>query len=415
MSAVLKNLARSALAVPGLVPVAQAAAPAESEAAYRYTYYSEDDSPASRTDGGAQERYKIQVHQFYLMMPFGEHMSWDVETSFEGMSGASPVYTYKDEEDVTRVHMSGASKEGRFDLYGSGRYYWSEAEAGVTSGFSIERDYTALFAGTDGSLQINDQMTTLSGGLSLGYDIINPTQDYSDPDQQQANTPGRYAAKDKTILQVSAYEGVGQVIDMNTVVQGGISVTHKSGYLSDPYREYPGAQVPADIRPDNRTVFTVSGGMRKYFPGLDGALHADARILADTWDIFSSTWDLAWYQNYAPNFQWFVDNAIDFQLVPKIRYYQQTAAFFYEIPDFGEIPPEDYFSPDNTSYYSSDPRLSKYGALSLALSLKTDFRQFSWTVSGERYAANPSYGFNDEETPGLPSFWRVTTGLDYRF
>jgi len=414
MSAVLKNLARSALAVPGMVSVAQAAAPAEAETGYRFTYYSEDDSPASRSDGGAQERYKIQVHQFYLMMPFGDHMSWDIETSFESMSGASPAYTYQNDEDVTRVYMSGASTERRFDLYGSGRYYWSEAEAGATAGFSKERDYTAFFAGTDGSIQLNEQMTTISGGLSAGYDILNPTQDFTDPQQQQANTPGRYAAKDESIWQVSAYEGVGQVIDMNTVVQAGISVTHKNGYLSDPYREYAGAEVPYDIRPDNRTLLTLSGGARRYFPGPDAALHADVRFLVDTWDIFSSTWEVAWYQNYAPGWNWFVDNAVDFQLVPKLRYYQQTEAYFYEIPDHGVADP--YYTADTTTYYSSDPRLSKYGALSIGLSLKTDFRRFSWTVGGERYAANPSYGFNgEEETPGLVSFWRVSTGLDYRF
>jgi hypothetical protein len=414
MSEAVKQLARSALAIPGLVSMAQAAAPANSEAGYQYTYYTEDDSPDSRTDGGAQERYTIQVHQFYLMMPYGSNMSWDVEGSFETMSGASPVYTYKDDEDVTRVYMAGASIERRFDLYGSGRYYWSQAEIGGQAGISVEQDYLALSSGIDGSLQINDQMTTLSGGATIGYDLLDPTQDYSEPGDQQAFTPGRFAAKDQTKWQVSVFEGISQIIDMNTVVQAGASLTHRSGYLSDPYRERSGAEVPYDIRPDSRTIFTMSAGARRYFSGINGALHLDARFLADSWDILSLTTDLSWYQNYAPDWEWFVSNEVDFQLVPSLRYYLQTAAYFYEIPDHGEADP--FYTADTTTYYSSDPRLSKYGALSLGLALKTDFRNFSWTLAAERYAANPSYGFSfDEETPGLPAFWRVTSGLDYSF
>ncbi|MCH8530486.1 MAG: DUF3570 domain-containing protein [Saccharospirillum sp.] len=414
MSNTLKKLATSALAVPGMMPFVQAQQPAESEAAYRFTFYSEDDSPASRTDGGAQERYQIQVHQFYLLMPYGSNMSLDVEGSFESMSGASPAYTYLDEEGVTRVYMSGASIEQRFDLYAQGRYYWSQAEAGIKGGFSIERDYRAVSTGIDGSLQINDQMTTLSGGISVGYDVINPTQDFSDTELQQANTPGRFAAKDQSIWQVSVYQGVGQIVDMNTVVQAGISVTHRSGYLSDPYREYSGAVVPYDIRPDNRTVFTLNTGLRRFMPNFNAALHADVRFLVDTWDIFSSTVELGWYQNFAPDIGWMVNNGVAFQVVPKVRYYQQTEAYFYEIPDHGEADP--FYTADTTRYYSSDPRLSNYGALSGKLSLKTTFRSFAWNLTGERYVANPAYGFNaSEETPGLPSFWRISTGLDYRF
>jgi hypothetical protein len=109
-----------------------------------------------------------------------------------------------------------------------------------------------------------------------------------------------------------------------------------------------------------------------------------------------------------------VRNGIAFQLVPKLRYYQQTEAYFYEIPDHGEADP--FYTADSTRYYSSDPRLSRYGALSAKLSLKTTFREFAWNLTGERYAANPAYGFNgSEETPGLPAFWRISTGLDYQF
>jgi len=160
---------------------------------------------------------------------------------------------------------------------------------------------------------------------------------------------------------------------------------------------------------------TLSLGVRRYLPNLDAAVHVDYRLLADSWDIFSNTLDVDYYQNWAPNWNFFSKNGIAFQVVPGIRYYQQTAAYFYEIPDVNSTSGAVY-TVDSTTYYSSDPRLSGYGAIAFKTKLKIDYKQFSLNAAAERYAGNPAYGFNfDEDIPGLPAYWRFTTGLDYRF
>ncbi|EAR09043.1 DUF3570 domain-containing protein [Reinekea blandensis] len=418
MSDVLKKLTASALAIPGMASSVAAAGPAQSEASYRYTYYTEDDSPAARDDAGiAQERYTIQVHQFHLLMPVKDKYSVTVESSFEHMAGASPVYTYVPEgEEEVYTHFAGASKELRYDLTAAGRVYGATTEAGAAAYFSIERDYIALNAGIDGAAQINDQMTTLSGGLSFGYDWMSPTtlRDEGSEDQA-ANEPGRYYANDESKWQVSVSEGIGQIINMNLVVQGNATFTYKKGYLSDPYRDCPHAEsVPCDIRPSTRSVGTLSLGARRFLPDLNAAVHADYRLFLDSWGIASSTIDLDYYQNWAPNWSFFTNNGVNIQVVPGLRYYVQTSAYFYEVPDLNENDP--FYTVDTTTFYSSDPRLSHYGALAAKLRVNADFRNFTLNTYAERYAANPAYGFNfDEEAPGLPGFWRFGTGLDYRF
>lgn len=419
MSDKLRKLTASALAIPGMVSTAQAAAPAESEASYRYTFYREDNSPAARDDsGGSQPRYTIQVHQFHLLMPVKDKYTLNVETSYEYMNGASPVYSYIPEgEEEVYSHFAGASKENRFDFTVSGRRYGSTSELGAGAYLSIERDYLALSGSLDGNVQINEQMTTISGGISAGWDRMEPTTIYEEGSATQAaNEPARYNAHEQTKWQVSVFEGIGQIINMNTVVQASASFTYKNGYLSDAYRDCGvyADDVPCDIRPSSRAMGTVSLGGRMYLPSRNAAVHADYRLFLDTWDIASSTIDLDYYQNWAPPWSFFENNSVNVQVIPGLRYYLQTGAYFYEVPDLNDGVP--YYSAATTTYYSSDPRLAHYGAISAKLRLRVDFRDFTWNANAERYAANPGYGLNfDEDVPGLPAFWRFGTGLDYRF
>ncbi|MBU2865171.1 DUF3570 domain-containing protein [Reinekea forsetii] len=437
MSNKLKLLASSALAIPGMSAQISAAGPAESEASYRYTYYQEDKSDVARDDSNtANPRYNIQVHQFHLLHPIDQHLAVNAEVSYEYMSGSSPAASYiADGEDEVSTYYSGASEERRFDATTSARYYFSEADIGAGAYISKERDYLALSGNLDGSMQFNDQMTTISGGLSAGYDWLNPnsgiknskgeTIDIGDlSEEQKADvSAGRLAAYNQTKWQVSVFEGVGQVIDMNTVVQAAVSFTYKAGYLSDPYRDIcdHAENVPCDIRPSSRAAGTLALGGRKYLPKYDAYLHADYRLYLDTWDVASHTLDFDVYKTFAPNIKFFTNNDITIQVAPGIRYYQQNSAFFYEVPNLADYPGGLAYDENTTEYYSSDPRLSWYGALGLKARLKVTYKQFAWNALAERYAGNPAYGFNfsDDpaigEVPGLPAYWRFTTGLDYKF
>lgn len=418
MSSTLKKLTLSALSIPGMLSSAQAAGPAESETSYRYTFYQEDDSPASRDDSGlAQDRYTIQVHQFYLLMPLADKYSVSLESSYEHMSGASPAYSYiASGSDEVTTHFVGASKEQRYDLKASARQYGSTSELGVGSYISVERDYYALSGSLDGSVQINNQMTTLSGGVSAGWDKMNPTTLADEGSTEQSVTePARYNGIDKTKWQLSLFEGVGHIVSRNLVVQASASFTYKSGYLSDPYRDCPhAADVPCDIRPSTRSMGTLFLGARHYLPIVNAALHVDYRLFVDSWDLLSHTVEMDYYQTWAPGLGFFRSNDIYFQFIPGVRYYLQNDAYFYEVPDLNLAEP--FYTVDTLEYYSSDPRLGQYGAISSKFSWRMNVRSLTLDANIERYVANPAFGFNGEEDmPGLPAFWRFGTGVDFRF
>ncbi|MFQ3281112.1 DUF3570 domain-containing protein [Reinekea sp.] len=437
MSRKLKILASSALAIPGMSANVLAAGPAESEASYRYTFYQEDASDVARDDSNTSNpRYNIQVHQFHVLHPIDQHLAVNAEVSYEYMAGASAAASYIEAgEDEVSTHYSGASKEKRFDATTSARYYFSEADVGAGAYLSKERDYFALSSNVDGSMQFNNQMTTVSGGISAGYDWLNPnsgvknskgeTIDIGDLTAAEKATvsPGRLAGYKQNKWQVSVFEGIGQIIDMNTVVQAAVSFTYKNGYLSDPYRDICdyAENVPCDIRPSSRAAGTLALGGRKYFPQYDAYVHADYRLYLDTWDVASHTLDFDVYKTFAPDIKFLTDNNITFQVAPGIRYYQQKSAYFYEVPNLGDFPGGKAYDVNTTEYYSSDPRLSWYGALGLKTRLKITYKQFALVGLVERYAGNPAYGFNFSdnpaigEVPGLPAYWRFTTGLDFKF
>jgi hypothetical protein len=439
MSQKLKLLASSALAIPGMAANVNAAGPAETELSYRYTYYTEDDSNAARDDSlTSNPRYDIQVHQFHVVRPIDQHLAVSGEISYEYMAGASPASSYiKSGTDEVHSYFSGASEEKRIDATTSARYYFSEADVGAGVYISKERDYFALSSSLDGSVQINDQMTTISGGISGGYDWLSPNSgiknssgsiiDIDDltEDQKADVSVGRLAANNQTKWQVSVFEGIGQIIDMNTVAQAAVSFTYKNGYLSDPYRDEDSCDhadsVPCDIRPSSRAAGTLSAGLRRYFPKYDAYLQADYRLYLDTWDIASHTIDLDVYKTFAPSGDFFVNNNITFQVAPGLRYYQQKSAYFYDIPDVDEFAGGIAYDENTTEYYSSDPRLSWYGAISAKGRLRITYKQFALVGLVERYAGNPALGFNFDddpavsEVPGLPAFWRFSTGLDYKF
>jgi hypothetical protein len=124
----------------------------------------------------------------------------------------------------------------------------------------------------------------------------------------------------------------------------------------------------------------------------------------DDWGINSHTFDLAWYQSLP----------FGFQIVPSFRYYSQSQADFYEV-----------FYEDFTSdgLYSSDYRLSPYGAISYRLKLTYTVEDLfgpvdvEAAVSYERYEASGSFAFQrvDVENPGLVAFRLYAARLTVRF
>lgn len=395
MSKTTLNSLAALAAAAATLPVQAESAPTEQVLAYRFSQYQEADAPRERTATPTTERYSIDVHQFRYARPLGEDWYLNSEFQYETMSGASPQQTYENADGKSVLMMSGASiDETRYDLKVAPKRYFSGAMNGLLDGtlggnaaLSLENDYQSIALGVDGSLELFNKLTTLSGSLSMSMDELSP----SDIDIYPARKPADGRGK----RSVSLYEGVTQVIDKNRVVQIGVGYTRLSGYLSDPYKW-------EDRRPDQRDQLTVNGQYRQFFNVGDGAAaHADYRYYTDNWGIRSHTLTLRWAQR--------VDlSPFSFRFTPMMRYYRQTAAGFYSLER----------SPPLEDFNSSDYRLASYGAFAYGLETRVQYANWTLSLDWQQYDSAEDFAIvqtSNSETPALVDYSVISLGIEYHY
>lgn len=374
-------LSSSALALPGIALAD--APPTQSTISYKISNYQEDDLSRSEAPFGELERYDIDVHQFQLVTPVGRNMSLQVAANYESLSGASPWFTSRGLDGQPVVNLSGASgiNDSRTEVSIGGRYYLENGSFGGNVGYSEEDDYRAVYFGFSGERHYNNNQTTLSAGFSHSSDDISPTD---------AELFNRVREEDKRSN--SVYISISQIINPVSSFQSALSITEKSGFLSDPYKL-------RDIRPDDKTQIAWSNSYRRFFVSANAALHINYRYYHDDFGISSHTSDLSWHQNISRAFR----------VVPSLRYYSQSSAdFFTNIDDF---------STPNTEFQSSDYRLSAFGAVSGGLSFIADMGTWKATLTAERYVANEKYSTYNvtEPSTALVKYSRISLGVDFTF
>ncbi len=207
-----------------------------------------------------------------------------------------------------------------------------------------------------------------------------------------------------------------QVLNKNAVLSAGFGYTRSSGYMSNPYKgvlafgtdpnwrtdgnvaiaqtctQYafgvcesyngtlpganyaPGVQysnlqnVYSEQRPMLRNQFTWDTSYRHYLEDFNAAAKLGYSFFHDDWGINAHTFEGEWRQSLFDTWT----------LTPHVRYYSQTAAFFYT-PYLVVSLPNNQISSSNIdpsllpSYYSSDQRLSAYGAISGGVTLSKQF------------------------------------------
>ena len=384
-SSALSALTMSAMAIPGMnATVAQAdVAPENSLFSYRYTNYQEAQAPKERVYSGSLDRYNIQVHQFSLLMPVKEKYSIQTDLVLESMSGASPSRSEKLDDGSTRLHMSGATiDEQRVDLYVAPKRHFEHGSLGAMMSISKENDYQSTALGTDGALEIFNKHTTLSASLSWSRDELDPT--------------GGGDGEGKTKDSFSFYEGVSQIIDKYRIFQAGFGYTRHSGYLTDTYKGF-------DLRPDERNQYTLTTAYRHYLnlPALGaGAWHLDYRYYEDSWKIRSHTVSTAWWKDTQVWGQ-------SITLAPSLRYYMQNSAYFYTLE-----------SNPTSEFYSSDARLSSFGAFTFGFDAKWRTQAATYTFGFSQYLSSEDWNLLEgegDETPGLVDFTTFSLGVEYPF
>lgn len=365
---------------------------------YHYSSYTEDDlERAKGLAGGEISRYQIDMHQFSLRVP--SRGRWDVaiDVVHETMSGASPQFSVPDAAGEPVQVMSGATiSEERNDLLMQWNRYLDNGRLGFSGGLSTEKDYRAINLGLDGETHFNEGNTTLSAGVGMSYDTIEPT------DAALFSTRPTNENKQSYSMMM----GLSQLLNRGTLLQTSLTYKHSAGYLSDPYKQVfvVGGTFLPDSRPVARNQLSWLSRFRGHVAEIGGTIHADYQFHFDDWGISSHTFELAWYQKVKR-----------VTIVPAIRYYSQTQANFYE-PFFNTLP--------NLTTYSSDFRLAAYG--SLTLGLKAEYvLPTRWTkghdlvllIAFDRYISSEDLALEKDvqEAPGLVSYSVLSVGLGLRW
>ncbi|MEE9279624.1 MAG: DUF3570 domain-containing protein, partial [Myxococcota bacterium] len=315
----------------------------------------------------------------------------------ETMSGASPQYVVPDAAGAPVQVMSGASiSDERNDLLVSLNRYFDNGRLGFSTGFSSENDYAAINLGMDGETHFNEGNTTLSGGVGMSYDTIEPTDAglfTTRPDEEDKQS-------------YSLHLGLSQILNRASLLQTSVTYRHSRGYLSDPYKQVfvVGGVFLPDERPEVRNQLSWLSRFRGHVRELGGTLHADYQFHIDDWGISSHTFGLAWYQKLGR-----------LTLTPSTRYYSQTAAKFYE-PYFLALP--------TITQYSSDFRLAAYGSLTLGIKAEyaiplrwTGGHDLVFVLAFDRYISSEdlSLAKDAQEAPGLVSYSIFTLGVSLRW
>ncbi|MBK8816742.1 MAG: DUF3570 domain-containing protein [Methylococcaceae bacterium] len=226
--------------------------------------------------------------------------------------------------------------------------------------------------------------------------------------------------------------GLSQVLSKNSLVGVDFGFTRSTGYLANPYKvvfgfdvwkdgtgndfaQYPEARIFLEVRPPERNLINWHVGFDHFIEPLDAALHLDYSFAHDDWGINAHTFEGEWVQPLGAGWT----------LIPRIRYYSQSAADFYTTGvsryidlDNNQLDGEDNIATgilrDLPPYYSSDQRLSGFGTLSGGLTLSKQFTKGVSLETGFEYythQGNLKLGGGGEADFADFDFWVANAAL----
>ena len=362
------SILAAALALPGIIPTAQAqvSVPNFTLIQFKYLYY--------RDYQESGNRMTINAPALYLLAPISDSWVFEIGAVYDNVSGASPYY---------HSVLSGASGQGIKDNRYAGDLtvtkYFSRTAISVRGAYSTEDDYRSVAGGLTLRQATQDQNTTLTVGVGYSSDEIFPAD-------------GPVFTRTKTTL--DGIIGITQVVSPSATVQGNFYYARQRGYLTDPYKALYGV----DQRPDSRDQLAVLLRWNQYFEGLKASLRTSYRFYDDNWEIRAHTGTVEWAQELP----------YGLTLTPSIRYTTQSSAYFYYDPVYdataGAPFPPGYFSNPN-GFYTSDTRLSAFGGITPGLKLAKSFTG-GWSIDGkaEYYEQRADWRLGGDGSPGLQNF-----------
>jgi hypothetical protein len=229
---------------------------------------------------------------------------------------------------------------------------------------SEENDYLANSAHFNVSHDMFGDLTTVSMGYSLGWDVITAT-----------GNPGFEEKAHRQNFKL----GVSQIITKNLLMDLGYEAVTDEGYLNNPYRSVRYLDSPTTYArlgeqyPNTRTSHAVALRAIYYLP-YRASVKGEYRLFTDTWGIRSSMYELG-YTHPLKN-----DWILDFHY----RSYKQSNADFYS-----DLFPDDLtLFPQN--YVARDKELSTFSSKTIGVSASYEFTKKGWTFI-DKGSANIAY------------------------
>lgn len=449
----LKALTAAALALPGIVPGAHADGADGAKISLEYHHYAEGKRDLDGQSYSGLNLTPLQADSVALGITgtLRDSIDFGLNLTQDTWSGATPVTTlpfaavadqitsgasiptgyYEDSkhrpvdvnwstydgttveyvQDPRLVHvMASASPETRRQADSRLAYEGGDWTVGLGGGVSEESDYHSRFVNGSMRWDRDQKLTTVSLSASFTKSFIDASL--------EANSAADWGAYQDDIFlhngvatlygkrsDFSATLGISRIIDTSTLVETSIGLTRGQGYLSNPYKatvlafDDPDQFVDStglrfvvvkgtlEQRPRERTQWTWDTRLVRYVESADASLHLDYRYYHDNWRIGAHTLDLSWYQRLGD--QW--------TLIPGVRYYSQSAAFFYRpyflfdsafpilLPRNPELPPQLDHSQIHLPFFASDERLSGFGTLSASFAVSRPVLKYATLELGGEY------------------------------
>jgi len=411
---IIAQLTCAALALPGIVQTAHAGRVEETyNADFQYGLYSESDN-----------RIEVNIFEGALSAPIGKAFTLNVNLVRDVIAGASPVYNQKLNGKVQQL-ISGASPNSscgasiceQRDAISSGlSYFFDGGSVNLNGGVSKENDYLSRYVGSNLSLDLNKKLTTLNFGGSVSFDEIDPSV------SPWAHTTANFGRIHEDKTSQNYLLGVTQIIDKDSLFQSNQTFSYSHGYLTDPYKwvevevAAPGFSFSLpieELRPREKFQWAWLNQYVRHFGELnDAALHLDYRFSMDDWGVDSHTFEASWHQPIADGWR----------IVPRVRYYSQNSADFYQ-PTFSGQLTSDFRQLAGYSAYSSDYRLAGFGAFSGGVKLIkeiTDLKsinRLSFQTGIEFYDHQASYQLGGNSSGDFANFnyYLFTASFNLKF
>jgi hypothetical protein len=284
----------------------------------------------------------------------------------------------------------------------------------LSLGGALSHELDFLSGSVNASLarDFNDRNTTISAGLNLEADAIEPIGG-----TPVAGSP--YGLFDKGGNRSKKVEtavlGATQIMNRRWLTQGNLSVEHAAGYETDPYKivsvldaqGYAPANPTGDYlyerRPDARNRWSLFWDNRYAFD--QGVLQGSYRHTQDSWGVRSDTLEM--HYRLAMGTHGYLE--------AHLREYRQSAADIFRFSlDAGTPPP---------AYFSADPRLAAFNGQTLGIkyALPMDDTGGELSLRVERYTqrgsgpSNVPVGLQGLDLyPGM-SAWIVQLGARFSF